>query len=127
MREKTGDRPNIMIVDDFDDVRFMLRSLLERNGYRVIEVVNGEEAIETARRERPDLILMDLSMPVLDGFSAIYHIRKQVGMDDVPIVVISSHTAPEVRADALAAGCSHYLPKPFDSLQLKEIINRLLA
>jgi CheY-like chemotaxis protein len=127
MREKAAASPNIMIVEDFDEVRLMMRSVLERSGYRVLEVVNGQEAIETARRERPDLILMDLSMPVLDGFGAIYHIRRQAGMSDVPIVIISSHTAPEVRADAFAAGCSDYLHKPFDSHQLKDIIDRLLA
>jgi two-component system cell cycle response regulator DivK len=127
MKENDANRPKIMIVEDFDDVRMLLKSLLEQSGYRVVEVVNGQEAIDTARRERPDLILMDLSLPVLDGFGAIYHIRKQAGLSNVPIVIISSHTSPEVRADALAAGCSEYLPKPFDSRQLKNTIDRILS
>jgi CheY-like chemotaxis protein len=127
MRERDATRPNIMIVEDFDEVRMMMRTFLERNGYRVVEVVNGQDAIDVARRERPDLILMDLSLPVLDGFGAIHYIRKQAGLGDVPIVIVSSHTEPEIRADALAAGCSDYLLKPFDSHQLKDTIDRILS
>jgi two-component system cell cycle response regulator DivK len=120
-------RPHIMIVEDFDEVRMMMKALLEKSGYRVVAVVNGQDAIDVARRERPDLILMDLSLPVLDGFGAIHYIRKQAGLRDVPIVIVSSHTASEVRADALAAGCSDYLPKPFDAHQLKDTIDRILC
>jgi CheY-like chemotaxis protein len=126
MRESDATRANIMIVEDFDDVRMMMRTFLERSGYRVVEVVNGQDAIDVARRERPDLILMDLSMPVLDGFGAIHYIRKQAGLSDVPIVIVSSHAEPEIRADALAVGCSDYLLKPFDSHQLKDTIDRIL-
>src|SRR5918911_2254473 len=93
----------VMVVEDFEDNRFMMRRLLEMSGYRVVEAVNGEQAVETAARVRPDLILMDLSLPKLDGLAATRRIREQAGLARVPIVAVSAHDTTDFHSDALAA------------------------
>src|SRR5215207_6586119 len=93
--------PTVMVVEDFEDNRFMMRRLLEMSGYRVLEAINGEEAVELATRERPQLILMDLSLPQLDGLAATRRIRQDAEMRDVPIVAVSAHDTADFHADAL--------------------------
>jgi CheY-like chemotaxis protein len=119
-------QPTIMVVEDFEDNRFMMRRLLEMSGYRVLEAVNGEEAVELAQRERPGLILMDLSLPQLDGLAATRRIRQHPEMRDVPIVAVSAHDTADFHADALAAGCNDYVTKPIDFDQLEALLSRLL-
>jgi CheY-like chemotaxis protein len=118
--------PVVMVVEDFEDNRFMLRRLLEMTGYRVLEAVNGEEAVELAQRERPQLILMDLSLPQLDGLAATRRIRQHADLRDVPIVAVSAHDTADFHADALAAGCNDYVTKPIDFDQLEALLHRLL-
>jgi CheY-like chemotaxis protein len=118
--------PTVMVVEDFEDNRFMMRRLLEMSGYRVLEAVNGEEAVELAKRERPGLILMDLSLPQLDGLAATRRIRQYPELRDVPIVAVSAHDTADFHADALAAGCNDYVTKPIDFDQLEALLNRLL-
>src|ERR671929_306014 len=84
MADTSDSRPVVLVVEDFEDNRFMMRRLLEMSGYRVVEAVNGEQAVEAARRERPDIILMDLSLPMLDGLTATRRIREQDGLARVP-------------------------------------------
>src|SRR4029078_6726081 len=102
-------RPTILVVDDFDDTRLLLRTWLERRGFRVIEAENGIEAVDTAIRESPDLIIMDMEMPQLDGLSATRRIRQQEKMSGVPIVAVSAYGADQFRELALAAGCDEYV------------------
>jgi CheY-like chemotaxis protein len=116
----------VMVVEDFEDNRFMMRRLLEMSGYQVLEAINGEEAVELAERERPSLILMDLSLPLLDGLAATRRIRQHEGLRDVPIVAVSAHDTADFHADALAAGCNDYVTKPIDFDQLEQLLNRLL-
>jgi len=104
----------------------MMRRLLEMAGYRVVEASDGEEAVKLALRERPELILMDLSLPKLDGLAAARRIRRQRGFGRVPIVAVSAHDSPESRSEALAAGCNEYVTKPIDFDQLKLLVNRFL-
>jgi CheY-like chemotaxis protein len=118
--------PVVMVVEDFEDNRFMMRRLLEMSGYRVLEAINGEEAVELAHRERPQLILMDLSLPQLDGLAATRRIRQHVDLREVPIVAVSAHDTADFHADALAAGCNDYVTKPIDFDQLEALLNRLL-
>jgi CheY-like chemotaxis protein len=118
--------PTVMVVEDFEDNRFMMRRLLEMSGYRVLEAVNGEEAVELAKRERPGLILMDLSLPQLDGLAATRRIRQYPELRDVPIVAVSAHDTADFHADALAAGCNDYVTKPIDFDQLEALLSRLL-
>src|SRR5215212_8300210 len=116
----------VMVVEDFEDNRFMMRRLLEMSGYRVVEAINGEQAIEVAVRERPHLILMDLSLPMLDGLAATRRIRQHHDMRNVPIIAVSAHDTSDFHADALAAGCNDYVTKPIDFDQLEELLRRLL-
>ncbi len=116
----------VMVVEDFEDNRFMMRRLLEMSGYRVVEAMNGEEAVEIARREQPNLILMDLSLPLLDGLAATRRIRQHAELRDVPIVAVSAHDTADFHADALAAGCNDYVTKPIDFDQLEGLLIRLL-
>lgn len=116
----------VMVVEDFEDNRFMMRRLLEMSGYRVVEAVNGEQAVDVARRERPHLILMDLSLPLLDGLAATRRIRQHEELRRVPIIAVSAHDTSDFHADALAAGCNDYVTKPIDFDQLEALLKRLL-
>jgi CheY-like chemotaxis protein len=115
------------LAEDFADTRLMLRSLLEAQGYRVVEASNGKEAVELAAKSRPDLILMDLSLPVLDGLTATRLIRNLEGMGEVPVVVVSAHAAEDFYLEARAAGCTEYVTKPFDFDELDQVIGRLVT
>ena len=127
MAEKSGAGRTVLVVEDFEDNRFMMRRLLEMSGYRVIEAVNGSQAVEAAVGERPDLILMDLSLPVLDGLAATRRIRQENGLGRVPIVAVSAHDSADFHTEALAAGCNEYVTKPIDFDRLVQILDRLLG
>jgi two-component system cell cycle response regulator DivK len=116
-----------MVVDDVEDTRTTLRAFLESRHYRVIEATNGQEALEVALRERPDLILMDLFMPEKDGIAATRSIREHEELRDVPIVAVSAYgTLGILHHEALRAGCNEYLTKPLDFNQLETLIDHLL-
>ena len=115
-----------MVVEDFEDNRFMMRRLLEMSGYHVVEAVNGEQAVEVAELERPHLILMDLSLPKLDGLAATRRIRQNEALRRIPIIAVSAHDTSDFHADALAAGCNDYVTKPIDFEQLETLLSRLL-
>lgn len=123
--DENGASPLVLVVEDFEDNRFMMRRLLEMSGYRVVEAVNGNQAVEAAASERPDIILMDLSLPQLDGLAATRRIREQQGARRVPIVAVSAHDSADFHAEALAAGCNEYVTKPIDFDQLVNLISRL--
>jgi two-component system cell cycle response regulator DivK len=114
----------IMIVEDYDDTRLLLRQLLETKGYRVVEAINGQEAVELAHREHPDLILMDLDLPILDGIAATQHIRKEAKMDGVAIVAVTAYPMSYTHVRAFAKGCDEYMAKPIDFAQLDDLLNR---
>ena len=116
----------VMVVEDYDDTRVMLKSILERKGFRVVEAVNGREAVERAASECPDLILMDLDLPILDGIEATNRIRRMGALCAVPIVAITAYPMSYTRVRAFAQGCNEYLPKPIDLAQLEEVIRRHL-
>ncbi len=117
----------VLVVDDYDEVRMVTRRALETFGYRVVEAASGAEAVRVAQAESPDLILMDLSMPNMDGFATIHHLRRLLGLRDVPVIAVSAHTAREVREDALAAGCRDFITKPVGIERLRSAVERLLA
>ena len=104
----------------------MMRRLLEMAGYNVVEATDGEQAVKLAVQKRPSVILMDLSLPKLDGLSATREIRKHAGFSHVPIVAVSAHDGPESRSEALAAGCDEYMTKPIDWDRLNELVARFL-
>jgi CheY-like chemotaxis protein len=125
MEESEDGRAVVLVVEDFEDNRFMMRRLLEMSGYRVVEAVNGNQAVEMAVKVRPDIILMDLSLPQLDGLAATRRIRSQEGLGKVPIVAVSAHDSSDFHAEALAAGCNEYVTKPIDFDQLVQLLDRM--
>jgi CheY-like chemotaxis protein len=118
--------PVVMLVDDYADTRQMIRYMLERHGCRVLEAANGEEAIALAQAEPPDLILMGLNMPVLDGFNATFRIREYERTRDVPVVAVTAYDTNEFRAAASAVGCCDYVVKPLDLERLGALLERCL-
>lgn len=124
---RTRPQQTILLVEDFDDTRLMMKLWLQKKGYRVIEAEDGEQAIELAQREQPDLIIMDMMMPGLGGLDATRQIREYQSLRQTPIVAVSAYGADEYRARALDAGCNEYVPTPFDPEALSLLIERLLA
>ena len=116
----------ILIVDDFDDTRLLLRTWLQKKGFRVVEAENGIRAIFAAESERPDLIIMDVEMPELDGLEATRKIRALKGFEAVPIVAVSAYGADQYRDHALAAGCDEYVSTPFEPDELERLIRGLI-
>src|ERR1043166_185610 len=121
------EKKTFLVVEDFENSRFMMRRLREMAGYQVLEASDGEQAVRMASEQRPALILMDLSLPKLDGLSATREIRKKRGLRNIPIVAVSAHDSPETRAEALAAGCNEYVTKPIDFDNLNAILKRFIA
>ena len=116
--------PLVLVAEDHEDTRFLLRYLLEARGYRVAEAENGEDAVALAERIRPDLVLMDVSMPRLDGLAATRRMRQLPFPFRVPVVFLSGHAEEAARAAAREAGCDDYLTKPFEVKQLEQILRR---
>lgn len=116
----------ILVVDDFDDTRLLLRTWLQRRGFRVVEAEDGVAAIKLATTESPDLIIMDMEMPLLDGLSATRKIRETDGLSEIPIVAVSAYGADQFRDLALEAGCDEYVATPFDPKALEGIIRTLM-
>jgi len=122
----SANQTTILVVDDFDDTRLLLRTWLERKGFRVIEATDGNEAVAQAESEGPDLIIMDVEMPGLDGLAATRKIRSLKTMENVPVVAVSAYGAEQFRAEALAAGCNEYLSTPFEPDDLEKVIRAFL-
>ncbi len=116
----------VLVVDDYDDVRAITKKALESFGYKVVEAASGAEAVRVAQAVSPDLILLDLSMPNMDGFATIHRLRRLLGLRDVPVIALSAHTAKEIREDALAAGCREFVTKPVLLERLKAVVERHL-
>ena len=116
-----------MVVEDYDDTRLLLKKVLEGMGYGVLEASNGQEAVDIAEREHPDLILMDLDLPILDGIAATQRIRQQSGLESVPIVAVTAYPMSYTHVKAFAKGCNEYMPKPIDMTELETVVNRYLS
>ncbi|HEX8151336.1 MAG TPA: response regulator [Pyrinomonadaceae bacterium] len=116
-----------MVADDSEDIRELLRFQLTRLGYRVVEAADGREAVEAVRKERPALILMDLTMPVLDGFEATRLIRRIKGGRAVVILAFTALSSGASRASALAAGCDDFVRKHIGMSELSALLARHLG
>lgn len=127
MAEKDSQHKTVLIVEDSEDARYFMRLELEQLGYRIVEADNGERAVEVAERERPDIILMDLSLPIMDGIAATSKIRTVDGFKTVPVIAVTAHQETDFRADAKAAGFNAYVTKPIDMPWLSELIEGLLV
>ena len=120
-------RAKVLVAEDHDDTRFMLRTLLEQRGFSVVEAGDGLEAVDAAERECPDLILMDGSLPLLDGIAATRRMRCLPALSGVPIVFISGHASMQHQTAALDAGCDDYVVKPFDLARIDTVLTRHLS
>jgi CheY-like chemotaxis protein len=115
----------ILVVEDHGDSRRLLNHYLKSVGYRVLEAENGYEAVESVKQETPDLVLMDMSLPEIDGISATRRIRELTGADDLPVICVTAH-AHFYNDKALEAGCKEVLSKPIDLRNLRNTIRRYL-
>ncbi len=118
----TEQKQQILVVDDSEDMRDLLQRLLERAGYRVVVAEDGQASLTQAKLYHPDLILMDLSLPDMDGWEAVGHLRKMREFRSTPIIAVTAHVSPQESARALAAGCTSHIGKPFDT---KEVLKRI--
>jgi two-component system cell cycle response regulator DivK len=116
----------VLLVEDFEDSRFSLSKLLEFEGYEVLEAGDGRQAIDMAINSKPDLILMDLSLPIIDGLSATKQIRQDPSMNNVPIIALSAHDLVDFQAKAKDAGCTDYVTKPVDFTALITVMSKYL-
>jgi CheY-like chemotaxis protein len=120
-------KSRILIAEDFEENRTALTLILKNAGFDVIEVENGRQAIEAVRQEEPDLVLMDVTLPEIDGLQATREIRNDEKFERLPIIILSAHDSDEIRREAAEAGGSEYLSKPFEIAELKELIEGCLT
>ncbi len=123
----TERKPRILIAEDFDDNRIAPKLMLKLAGFEPLEAEDGQRAVDMVRQERPDLVLMDLSLPVLDGLDATRAIRADAASRSLPIIVVSAYDSEESRAQARQAGGSDYISKPIEFESLRAMILRHLA
>jgi CheY-like chemotaxis protein len=121
-------KTTILVAEDNEDNRFIMKMLLETRGYRVLTAANGHEAIASAERERPDMILMDLRMPLLNGLAATRQLRQHADarLRLLPVIALSAYDPAQHRAVAIAAGCNDYVTKPIDYDALEKLIETFL-
>lgn len=122
----TGVNPTVLLAEDQDDTRHVLSLELQHRGCRVITAADGREAVETALVAHPDLILMDLNLPQLDGLAATERIRAHVELDSVPIIAVTAFDTYGIREAALEAGCQDYLLKPLGAGALERALRSAL-
>ena len=115
----------VLLVEDVEDTRLFMRLALEDHGFIVFEAADGQSAVEAASRELPDVILMDLTLPVMDGFSAAKLIREHEQLKDIPIIAVTAHQETDFRQDAQHSGFNAYVTKPIDVNWLKDLIATL--
>ena len=118
---------SILLVEDYEGFRNSLKQLLELEGYQVEEAVTGEEAVEQATKTKPDMILMDLTLPGISGLSATKQIRQIPELKEAPIIALSAFDAEDFSEDAIVAGCNDYITKPVDFDQLTRLLTKFLG
>jgi two-component system cell cycle response regulator DivK len=117
----------ILVVEDQEDLRGVLRTLLTGSGYEMLEAFDGETGVARAKSDRPDLILMDIQMPVLDGYEATRRIKADPDLKGIPVIAVSSFAMKGDEEKARAAGCDHYVTKPYSPMQLLRAIRGYLG
>jgi two-component system cell cycle response regulator DivK len=127
MEETKGDLPKkILVVDDNQDSRELVVKVLKNKGYEMIEAADGEEALEKAVSERPDLILMDIAIPKIDGYEVTKRLKSLEEFKGTPIVALTAHAMMGDREKALEAGCEGYISKPINIRELPEQVRSFL-
>jgi len=117
------ERPRVLVAEDEPMTRMLVKVLLEREHFEVIEATNGREAVDMATSQRPDLLLIDLNMPEVDGFEAIVRLRRDLSLAGMPVIVVTSAEGPEIERRVLQLGADDYIIKPFDPDILLSRIN----
>lgn len=123
---KKGSSPKILVVEDNQDNREMVVKVLKFNGYQVVEAVDGEEAIEKVKAEHPDLILLDIFLPKMDGYEATRRLKGDTSLRNIPIIALTAHAMKGSMEEALAVGCDGYISKPIDVRELPKQIQHFL-
>jgi CheY-like chemotaxis protein len=113
----------ILIVEDNMDTYELVRFILEKNGYETFLAMNGRDGVNAATKQSPDLIIMDLSMPEMDGWTATRLIKANAHTSAIPLVALTAHALPGDRQRAMDAGCDDYIAKPMDLLDLLETVD----
>jgi two-component system cell cycle response regulator DivK len=116
----------ILVVEEQEDNRRILRDLLKSADYEIMEAENGQEALTAVAKQRPDLILMDIHLPIMDGYEATRRIKADPMLTHVPVIAVTSYALSGDKAKARAAGCDDFVPKPFSPRQLLAKIRQLL-
>jgi CheY-like chemotaxis protein len=116
----------VLVVEDYKDTREVLKFVLERKGYQVLEASNGSEAVETVQKESPDLIFMDMALPEMDGITATEIIRSSSDNSEIPIVAITAH-GNFLSDEATKAGCNKVINKPLDFVSLEVVLKQYLG
>jgi CheY-like chemotaxis protein len=117
---------HILVVEDNLDNYELVRTILDLAGYDTFLAVNGRDGVNAARKQKPDLILMDMALPEMDGWDATKQVRADPETEHIPIVALTVHTLPRERKRALDAGIDAYLSKPYDANQLIQLVERIL-
>lgn len=116
-------KKRVLVVEDNMDSYELMRFVLERNGYETFLAVNGLDGVSAAQKQVPDLIIMDLSMPIMDGWTATSLIKKDEYISNIPVIAVTAYAMPGDRIRALNVGCDEYVTKPMDLLDLVETVN----
>ncbi|MFN3491344.1 MAG: response regulator [Anaerolineales bacterium] len=116
----------VLIVEDNMDTYELVRFILEKNGYEVFLAVNGRDGVNAATKQKPDLIVMDLSMPEMDGWTATRLIKENKHTSSIPLIALTAHVLPGDRQRAVDSGCDEFITKPMDLLELVETVDHWL-
>ncbi|SFM49429.1 response regulator [Methylobacterium pseudosasicola] len=116
----------ILIVEDTEDNRRILRDLLTAAGYGIVEATNGRCGVEAAQAEQPDLILMDIQLPIMDGYEAARRLKADPATRHIPVVAVTSYALSGDEDRALAAGCDGYVAKPFSPRKILSLVRQML-
>lgn len=117
----------VLIVEDNMDTYELVRFILEKNGYDTFLAMNGRDGVNAASKQKPDLIIMDLQMPEMDGWTATRLIKGNIHTAEIPLIALTAHALPGDRQRAMDSGCDEYITKPMDLLELVETVDRWMT
>ena len=120
-------KKTVLLVEDNEDNLVVYRTILEHVGYEVIEARDGEEGVNRARSELPDIILMDISIPKIDGWEATERLKRDGQTSEIPIIALTAHALEEDRAKAMRAGCDGYLAKPVEPRRVVQEVEKFIG
>ncbi|HEY8469379.1 MAG TPA: response regulator [Longimicrobiales bacterium] len=120
-------KKTVLLVEDNEDNLVVYRTILDHVGYNVLEARDGEEGVSRAREEHPDLILMDISIPKIDGWEATRRLKADEATRDIPVIALTAHALEEDRERAMEAGCDGYLAKPIEPRRVVEEVRRFVG